>query len=99
MKKGDVKFENLVKVVEYLRQHPCVDCGENNPIVLEFDHVNGDKAFTIGNSLHLPWHVIEAEIEKCEVRCSNCHKIVTAERDKWHRLKILKSLENNDAES
>jgi 5-methylcytosine-specific restriction endonuclease McrA len=62
-------------VTEYLQEHPCVDCGETDPIVLDFDHV-GEKSFgissAIANLVALP--KIRAEIEQCEVRCANCHR-------------------------
>ena len=60
----------------YLLTHPCIDCGERDPIVLEFDHVRGNKKSTVmllvrnGYSLD----VIQKEISKCVVRCANCHK-------------------------
>ena len=56
----------------------CVDCGyRDNADALEFDHVE-PKHRLIGSyssvSSCLP------ELRKCEVRCANCHRIVTAER-------------------
>jgi hypothetical protein len=64
----------------YLLAHPCVDCGETDPLVLDFDHVRGDKVgeicILVGN--RRPWPLIEAEIAKCDVRCANCHRRKTA---------------------
>lgn len=58
----------------YLKSHPCVDCGERDPIVLQFDHLR-DKLFTIGEVARrsLSLRRVIAEVEKCEVRCANCH--------------------------
>ena len=73
---------NVDYVTEYLAAHPCVDCGFSDTRALDFDHVRGTKLFNIGqekwmgNSLR---SLLE-EIDKCEVRCANCHRIVTAER-------------------
>ena len=66
---------------EYLSQHPCVDCGEADPVVLEFDHRDpAAKAFNVGEAISKTWRwqVIEEEIAKCDVRCANCHRRRTA---------------------
>ena len=70
----------------YLLQHPCIDCGQTDIRVLEFDHVRG-KSASITNLLKntAPWEMIEAEIAKCEVRCVSCHRIKTSERGNWWR--------------
>src|ERR1051326_7593461 len=39
------------EIFNYLLNHPCVDCGESNPIVLEFDHVRGKKEFNISQAV------------------------------------------------
>ena len=58
----------------------CLDCGEKDQRVLDFDHVRGIKAFTISDHLDLSPARLYAEIDKCEVRCANCHRRVTADR-------------------
>lgn len=69
-------------ILQYLQTHPCVDCGESDPVVLEFDHVRGEKVLEISNMVAAghPWSTIEIEMAKCEVRCSNCHRRITAAR-------------------
>jgi hypothetical protein len=80
---------NRRHVWAYLDEHPCVDCGENDPVVLQFDHVRGVKLndvsrmITGGSSLAQ----IDAEIAKCDVRCANCHIKVTAQRAGWSKLR------------
>lgn len=63
-------------ILEHLKAHPCVDCGETDPVVLEFDHVRGEKEFHIAKaSTHnISLARLEAEIAKCDVRCANCHR-------------------------
>lgn len=75
------------KLLQYFLKHPCIDCGESNPVVLEFDHVTGKKEFSIGTALRLgkSWSNILIEIQKCEVRCANCHRTITHIRNKSFR--------------
>lgn len=71
---------------EYLETHPCVDCQERDPVVLEFDHVRGRKLYAIANmvSQGMSWVRIAREIAKCEVRCANDHRRRTAIQLRWH---------------
>lgn len=69
---------------EYLSTHHCVDCGESNPIVLEFDHIR-PKKFNIGDAAKYGYALktVQDEVAKCEVRCANCHRKKTY-RDAGH---------------
>lgn len=60
----------------YLAVHPCVDCGESDPIVLEFGHVRGVKLYDVATMVqrHTSLRTIAAEIAKCDIRCANCHR-------------------------
>lgn len=75
-------------VREYLSTHPCVDCGESNPVVLEFDHIKGLKKMAISQMCTRGYsiHSISLEIEKCVVRCGNCHRRKTSTDRGWFRL-------------
>lgn len=72
-------------VISYLDEHPCVDCGESDRMVLEFDHIRGVKLANIssfvkgGNTIA----ALQKEIDKCDVRCANCHTRVTRQRAGW----------------
>jgi hypothetical protein len=80
--KAQVLTENMSRISSYLSTHPCVDCGQEDMHLLEFDHVNGQKSRDISDlfTWGFNWSTIEAEIEKCEVRCANCHRIKTIEQ-------------------
>ncbi len=67
-------------VSDYLAAHPCVDCGESDPAVLEFDHVRGRKFKDVSKLVAEGYGVgtIALEISKCDVRCANCHRRKTS---------------------
>lgn len=75
-------------LASYLGCHPCVDCGETDIRVLQFDHVRGKKISGVCRLIGDSLEKIKKEIEKCEIRCVNCHTIVTGERAKvwWTKL-------------
>jgi hypothetical protein len=67
-------------LLEYFAENPCEDCGETDPLVLEFDHLR-DKSFEVTHQLaSRNWQPILDEIAKCEVVCANCHRRRTAQR-------------------
>jgi hypothetical protein len=77
------------KLYEYLLSNPCVDCGESDPRVLEFDHQR-DKSGNVADFLRggYSWERIVEEIDKCEVRCANCHRRKTAINFGYYRHRL-----------
>ncbi|HEX6621326.1 MAG TPA: helix-turn-helix transcriptional regulator, partial [Solirubrobacteraceae bacterium] len=74
------------QVLDHLRHHPCVDCGEADPVLLEFDHLHEKTAsISVLLSQAATSKAIEAEIARCEVVCTNCHRRRTATRGGWRR--------------
>ncbi len=63
---------------EYKKQHTCVYCGQSNPLMLDLDHIDrstkkGVPAVMVtGGS---KWSTVLKEIQKCQVVCSNCHRV------------------------
>jgi hypothetical protein len=59
---------------------PCADCGGSFPdCAMDFDHRNPDeKSFAISHKRSLAHREdVIAEIAKCDVVCSNCHRVRT----------------------
>ena len=74
---------------EYLLEHPCVDCGEADPVVLEFDHVEPrSKRLAMQDMVQggYAWPTVLTELAKCDVRCANCHRMRTAAQFGWPKL-------------
>lgn len=71
----------------WLATQKCVDCGESDPVVLDADHVRGRKASGIAKMLTSgrTWEAVQKELEKCEIRCANCHRRKTAKENGWTR--------------
>src|SRR5678815_4559275 len=69
------RIENRVLMLAYLLAHPCVDCGQTNPVTLDFDH--RDPSVKRGNigfiAARKPWHLVLPEIAKCDVGCKLPH--------------------------
>ena len=78
--------KNREYLFNFLSQNPCIDCGETDPVVLEFDHQN-DKSANISHlmSRNYPLNTLKKELAKCEVRCANCHRRKTAKDFNWYK--------------
>ena len=79
-------------VLDFLRRNPCVDCGEDDIIVLEFDHLR-DKWRGVSRMVSDGSNIssLAAEIDKCEVVCANDHRRRTALSFGSYRLDFVNS--------
>lgn len=81
-----VRKRNRDFIVAYLQQNPCVDCEIDDIRVLEFDHVRGEKKSNVSDLArrYASLERLQEEIDKCDVRCANCHRIKTIEQLGWY---------------
>ena len=83
----EIRESNRNYVWKYLSTHPCVDCGESDPVVLEFDHLKNKIDCIARLKRSNGMTSLNNEIDKCEVRCANCHRRKTAAQFRWNIIK------------
>lgn len=86
------KLKVRLRAREFIKRYKafvgCSACGIKNPIVLEFDHVRSkDKKYDVSsaNMKSCSIQKLKQEIRKCDVLCSNCHKIKTYNERNHHK--------------
>lgn len=82
-KKKQRRTERREALNQRFKQGPCMDCGGTfPPEAMDFDHTSDDKIDGVSEMIKQgrPLAVIEAEIEKCDLVCANCHRIRTHTR-------------------
>lgn len=73
--------ENRLSIINDAKNKPCMDCGGKFPLeCMDFDHVRGEKVRPLSNMASCSVASILDEIDKCDIVCSNCHRIRTMKR-------------------
>lgn len=77
LRKEAERKSRILAMLRKAKTRPCTDCG----ILyawwqMDFDHVRGTKLFDLGGRVpgNCSIRKITAEMAKCEVVCSNCHR-------------------------
>lgn len=70
------------ELVREMKSHACADCGLQYPYyVMDFDHREGEvKEYELNRIDRMSMKALLREIEKCDVVCSNCHRVRTYKR-------------------
>ncbi len=82
--------ELQLKMLIFLSDKKCAHCPENDPIVMEFDHLDASlKEISISEAIVrcFSWERIQAEIDKCQILCANCHRRKTAKDFGFYKTK------------
>ena len=84
VKRSDVRGTAVKALVDELKSAPCMDCAGQYPSeAMDWDHRLAEtKLYDVGAMVggRYSWDKIQAEIAKCDLVCSNCHRIRTKKR-------------------
>lgn len=84
VKRDDIRGTAIKGIVDNLKSKPCMDCGGSfPPEAMDYDHRPGEEKISdIGKLVGGRYSLdkIEAEIAKCDLVCSNCHRIRSKKR-------------------
>jgi len=72
------RYLRKLKAIEYKGGH-CKACGEDRLVALCFHHREpSDKGFplNVANLSMYGWDKVEAELDKCDLLCHNCHHVL-----------------------
>lgn len=83
------------QIVIEAKSKPCMDCGIEYPTyVMDFDHREGEeKELNLARIINKHWSEehVRREIAKCDVVCSNCHRIRTHNRSASGKKSVSKT--------
>ena len=88
IRNSELRLEINIYLRDFLSKSFCIDCGESDIRVLEFDHKGEIPKLKAVSSLvrgRYSLEKIQEEMNKCEIRCANCHRKKTAIDFKWFR--------------
>jgi hypothetical protein len=75
-------------IYNHFKNNSCIDCGESRIACLQFDHVDPTlKKYNISAFPKTRGSIksLQLEIDKCVVRCANCHAVKTANDLGWYK--------------
>ena len=89
-RRNNERYQEEIKawILDYLSTYPCIDCGEKDPVVLEFDHRGNEGKsadISVMKRQKKTLEKIKLEVAKCDVRCANCHRRKTAKKQNWYK--------------
>lgn len=80
----NVKWRRAYAFLASQKMKPCLDCGfvPEIPEQMDFDHVRGEKTREVTRLAAQGCGIkrIQEEIDKCDLVCSNCHRLRTYKR-------------------
>jgi hypothetical protein len=84
--------KNRAWLMNYLSDKACVDCGNKDWRVFHFDHIDPDvKSYNVSTLATSSYglQTLQEEVEKCEIRCANCHMIKTGKQFGYWNARII----------